>query len=265
MSNKDSTIYQQIRQAKLENRKLLAILLDPDKIVLENLEMLILKINQSPATHIFIGGSVVKNNNIDELIIRIRQFSQFVGRSPLPLVLFPGNPSQISNQADAILFLSLISGRNPDYLITQQVIAAPILKKTQLEIISTGYILVESGNETAVARVSQTKPLHRENLKLALATAQAGEMLGSKLIYLEAGSGAKHAVPLEMIKVVSNNIGIPLIVGGGIVSVQAIQNAYDVGADLVVIGTAFENDIHFFDSFSKNQLTSNRLLNLQTK
>jgi putative glycerol-1-phosphate prenyltransferase len=254
MNNKNNTIYYQICQAKFENRKLLAILLDPDKITWEKLEILISKINQSPATHIFIGGSLVTNTNIDELILKIKQ------KISLPIVLFPGDPSQISDQADAILFLSLMSGRNPDYLIEQQVIAAPILKKTKLEIISTGYILIESGNETAVARVSKTKPLDRENLNLALATAQAGEMLGSKLIYLEAGSGADRSVPLEMIELVSRNVEVPLIVGGGIVSLQGIQKAYGAGADLVVIGTAFENDIHFFDSYLNTERSSSDLI-----
>jgi phosphoglycerol geranylgeranyltransferase len=234
-------IYNNIIQAKAENRKLLAILLDPDKIVWENLGYLIQKINQAPATHIFIGGSHVKNNILDELIFSLKQ------KIRLPIVLFPGNSSQISAKADAILFLSLISGRNPDYLIEHQVKAAPILKKTQLEIISTGYILIESGNETAVARVSETKPLDRNNNDYAMHTAQAGEMLGHKLIYLEAGSGAKKAVPYEMIKKVSNNIEIPLIVGGGIIDLQGIQKAYEAGADLVVIGTAFENDAEFFN------------------
>jgi phosphoglycerol geranylgeranyltransferase len=234
-------IYNAIVQAKTENRKLLAILLDPDKIIWENLEYLIEKINQSPATHIFIGGSHVQNNILDELIIVLKQ------KVSLPVILFPGNPSQISANADAILFLSLISGRNPDYLIEHQVNAVPILKKTQLEIISTGYILIESGNKTAVARVSNTKPLDRNNSDYAMHTAQAGEMLGHKLIYLEAGSGAKQAVPLEMIKKVSNNIEIPLIVGGGIIDLQGIQKAYDAGADLVVIGTAFENNAEFFN------------------
>mgnify|MGYP003608135431 CR=1 FL=1 len=233
-------IYNQILKSKINNQKLLAILLDPDKIDLNNAEVLIEKINQSPATHIFIGGSLVENNILDELIVKIKQ------NCNLPIVLFPGNPSQISDKADAILFLSLISGRNPDFLIDHQVKAAPILKKTQLEIISTGYILIESGTETAVERVSKTKPLDRNNPDLALATAQAGEMLGNKLIYLEAGSGAKQAVPLEMIKKVAQNIEIPLLVGGGIIDLQGIQEAYDSGADLVVIGTAFENDIDFF-------------------
>jgi phosphoglycerol geranylgeranyltransferase len=242
-----TNIYNAIVQAKTENRKLLAILLDPDKIVWENLEYLIQKISQSPATHIFIGGSHVQNNILDELIIRIKEFPPSGGWRGVPIVLFPGNSSQISAKADAILFLSLISGRNPDYLIEHQVRAVPVLKKTQLEIISTGYMLIESGNETAVARVSNTKPLDRNNSDYAIHTAQAGEMLGHKLIYLEAGSGAKQAVPFEMIKKVSKNIEIPLIVGGGIIDLQGIQNAYNAGADLVVIGTAFENDPNFFE------------------
>jgi putative glycerol-1-phosphate prenyltransferase len=218
----------------------LAILLDPDKIIWEQLPVLISKINQSPASHIFIGGSLVKNNIMDELILNIKE------NCSLPILLFPGNPSQISDKADGILFLSLISGRNSDYLIEHQVNAVPILKRTNLEIISTGYLLIESGTETAVERISKTKPLDRNNIEYAVQTAQAGEMLGNKLIYLEAGSGAKQAVSLEMIKMVGSHIEIPLIVGGGITDLQSIQEAYNAGADLVVIGTAFENDINFF-------------------
>jgi phosphoglycerol geranylgeranyltransferase len=251
MRNKDNNIYDQIRQARSENQKLLAILIDPDKVVWADLEYIINKINESPATHIFIGGSLVETSRIDELIIRLKK------KVNLPMVLFPGNPSQISKEAHAILFLSLISGRNSDYLIGHQVEAAPILKQTQLEIISTGYILVDGGNETAVERVSQTKPLDRNNLDLVLATAQAGEMLGNKLIYLEAGSGAKQAVPLEMIDLISKNTEIPLIVGGGIVDLLGIQDAYDSGADLVVIGTAFERDFDFFET-AKYQLIENK-------
>lgn len=236
-----TNIYNNILKSKANNEKLLAILLDPDKIDLNTLELLIEKISQSPATHIFIGGSLVENNILDELVILLKK------QLDLPIILFPGNPSQISSLADGILFLSLISGRNPDFLIEHQVKAAPILKKTQLEIISTGYILIESGTKTAVERVSKTNPLDRNNPDLALATAQAGEMLGNKLIYLEAGSGAKQAVPLEMIKKVAQNIKIPLLVGGGIIDLQRIQKAYDSGADLVVIGTAFENDVDFFN------------------
>jgi putative glycerol-1-phosphate prenyltransferase len=241
MEQKTRTIHHQISDARENGQKLLAILLDPDKIVWENLDHLIGKINASPATHIFVGGSIVESTILEDLIAQLKQ------KTNLPVIIFPGDPSQISPQADAILFLSLLSGRNPDYLIEYQVQAAPILKKTNLEVISTGYILIESGNETAVARVSKTKPLHRDNLDLVLATAQAGEMLGNKLIYLEAGSGAKQPVPLDMIRRISQNVDIPVIVGGGIINLQGIQKAYDAGANLVVIGTAFENDNHFFE------------------
>lgn len=236
------SIYQQILTCKTKGVKLLAILLDPDKLVVENLSNLILKINQSPATHIFIGGSSFDGNHLDELIIQLK------AQINLPFFLFPGNPSQISKDADGILFLTLLSGRNPDYLIEHQVNAVPIIKKTNLEVISTGYILIESGNETAVERVSKTKPLDRNNHEYALQTAQAGEFIGNKLIYLEAGSGAKLSVPEEMITLVAQNIKVPLIVGGGIRSKQEIENAYNAGADLVVIGTAFENDVNFFNS-----------------
>lgn len=242
MKQKIANIYEQIIQAKIDGQKLLAVLLDPDKIVWENLDHLLLKIKQSPATHIFVGGSIVQATILEELMTALKQ------KTNLPVVIFPGDPSQISSQADAILFLSLLSGRNADYLIEYQVQAAPILKKTNLEVISTGYILIESGNETAVARVSKTQPLDRQDLDLVLATAQAGEMLGNKLVYLEAGSGAKEAVPLEMITLVAQNVEIPVIVGGGIVDLQGIQKAYAAGADLVVIGTAFENNSHFFEA-----------------
>ena len=241
MQNKND-IYTQIVNAKAHKKKLLAILLDPDKIVWKQLESLIENINESPATHIFIGGSLVKTNRIDELILRLKK------NIKLPIVLFPGNPSQISKEADGILFLSLLSGRNPDFLIEHQVKAAPILKQTELEIIPTAYLLIESGTITAVEKVSQTKPIARNNLNMTLATAQAAEMMGNKLLYLEAGSGAKNAVPTEMVQLVSQNINIPLIVGGGITSFEQIQKTYELGADLVVIGTAFEEDLHFFKS-----------------
>ena len=240
-----STIYNQILKAKANpeasGEKLLAILIDPDKIDLDNIHRLIEKINQSPATHIFVGGSIVQANIIDELVSEIKK------NCDLPIVLFPGNPSQISAEADGILFLMLLSGRNPDYLVEYQIQAVPILAKTNLEIISTGYILIESGSETAVERVSKTKPLPRNNPEYTAQTAKAGEFIGNKLIYLEAGSGAQNAVPLEMIKSVAEKISIPLIVGGGIRTKKEINAAFEAGADMVVIGTAFENDINFFD------------------
>ena len=235
-------IYSEILLAKKENRKLLAILLDPDKLVVNQLFEICATIKKSPATHIFVGGSSFEGTHLDQLILELKT------QLNLPVVLFPGNLSQISNKADGILFLILLSGRNPDYLIEHQVKAVPILEKTSLEIISTGYILIESGTETAVERVSKTKPLARNNPYYVAQTAKAGQFIGNKIIYLEAGSGAKNAVPLEMIQKVSNSISIPLIVGGGIRSKKQINDAFDNGADLVVIGTAFENDIHFFNS-----------------
>lgn len=236
-----SDIYQNILTAKSKGEKLLAILLDPDKIDWGNLAVLTTKINASPATHLLIGGSQVFSGQIDELITLLKD------KCHLPVILFPGNPSQISLHADGILFLSLLSGRNADFLIGHQTHAAPILKASKLEVIPTGYLLIESGSETAVARVSRTLPLPLRNPETILHTAQAGELLGKKLIYLEAGSGAQKPVPEEIITLVSQHIGIPLIVGGGIKNKKGIAKAFAAGADMVVIGTAFENDLNFFD------------------
>ncbi|WP_309614641.1 geranylgeranylglyceryl/heptaprenylglyceryl phosphate synthase [Flavobacterium sp.] len=233
-------IYNYIFEAKLKNQKLLAILIDPDKVAVESISVLTEKIKQSPATHIFVGGSSFDGHHLDEIIIELKS------EIKLPILLFPGNPSQISAEADGILFLMLLSGRNPDYLVEHQINAVPILEKTKLEIISTGYILIESGSETAVERVSKTKPLSKTNAEYVAQTAKAGELIGNKVIYLEAGSGAQNAVPIEIIKEVSNRISAPLIVGGGIRSKKQIDEAYAAGADLVVIGTAFENDLNFF-------------------
>ena len=233
--------YESIKQSKAAGQKLLSILLDPDKIDWPNLHELVRKINQSPATHLLIGGSQVFSDRIDELTQAIKH------NCGLPVLLFPGNPSQISDKADGILFLSLLSGRNPDFLIGHHVQAAPMLKKTNLEIIPTAYLLIDGGCETAVARVSQTRPLEAGNLPEILATALAGEMLGNQLVYLEAGSGAKFPVSEACIRLVSENISVPLLVGGGITTFDGIRKAQAAGADMVVIGTAFENDLSFFN------------------
>ncbi|WP_291127920.1 geranylgeranylglyceryl/heptaprenylglyceryl phosphate synthase [Flavobacterium sp. UBA7682] len=234
-------VFNQILSFRKKAQKLLAILIDPDKVTVEDISVLTEKINQSPATHIFIGGSSFDGNHLCELVALLKQ------KTTLPILIFPGNPTQISAEADGILFLQLLSGRNSDYLIEHQINAVPILEKTNLEIISTGYILIESGSETAVQRVSKTKPLDRNNYDYAAQTAKAGELIGNKLIYLEAGSGAQKSVPLKMISMVAKRISVPLIVGGGIRSKKGIEDAFNAGADMVVIGTAFENDINFFD------------------
>ncbi len=241
-SNKTTpSLYHDINSTRQRGEKMLAILIDPDKFDLDSAEEKINRIKSTPATHIFVGGSLVKNHDPDKLV-RILKI-----KTALPVILFPGNPSQISLLADGILFLSLLSGRNPDYLIEHQVKAAPILKQSALEIIPTGYILAGTDDTTSVSRISQTKPIPFEEAGKITATAIAGEMMGKKLIYLEAGSGAKQCIPAQLIRKVAQNLNIPLIVGGGITSLQKIQQAYDAGADLVVIGTAFEKDPYFFE------------------
>ena len=234
-------IYNHILQAKYDGNKLLAVLIDPDKFQLKNALQFIDNVNESVITHIFVGGSEVGQNVTQQLVEVIKMLTD------LPIVLFPGDVTQISKDADAILFLSLLSGRNADYLIDKQVQAVPLLEKTQLEVISTGYILIESGKTTAVQRVTNTLPLNRTDVDAITNTAKAGELLGKKLIYLEAGSGATYEVPAEVIESVKNKIDIPLIVGGGIRTKKQIENAFIAGADMVVIGTAFEEDQQFFE------------------
>lgn len=235
-------IYQNIIDAIAKQQKLLAVLIDPDKTLVARVKDFVDKINQSKVTHIFIGGSTVKEDVTESLVIEIKKYTK------LPLIIFPGDSSQISEAANALLFLSLISGRNPEYLIGEHVKSVSVLRGTPLEIIPTGYVLIEGGIETAVQRVTKTKPLGQVNTQEVIDTAKAGELLGMKLIYLEAGSGAKLPVPIAMIKQVKKDITIPLIVGGGIRNVEQLTKAYKAGADMVVIGTAFEKNESFFDS-----------------
>jgi phosphoglycerol geranylgeranyltransferase len=213
----------------------IAVLIDPDKCSPTSIHKTIDICEQCGIKFIMVGGSLV-SNSIDHCIDDIRKISK------LPVVLFPGSLLQISNKADAILLLSLISGRNPEYLIGNHVIASPILKKSKLEIIPTGYILVESGKVTSVQYISNTCPIPSDKIEIAVATAVAGEMLGLKMIYLEAGSGAIKHVPVDMISAVRKNISIPLVVGGGIKTRTQLDNIFDAGANIVVIGNSLEND-----------------------
>jgi phosphoglycerol geranylgeranyltransferase len=238
-------IYQNILLAKQQNKKLLAVLIDPEKIALQNIPLFFEKVHQSIATHIFVGGSTDKNNLTEPVVIAIKKVTK------LPIVLFPGDVTQITDKADGILFLSLISGRNPTYLIEQQIKAVPFLKDSNLEVIPTGYILIDGNKETAVQRVSNTKPIPQNNIDLILHTALAGEFSGKKLIYLEAGSGAVVPADAIIIESLKANLTIPLIVGGGIKTKQQLNIAFESGADLVVIGTAFENDESFFENLKK--------------
>ncbi len=230
-----------INNAKVNNEKLLAILLDPDKVNLNEIPSVITKINNSDANLIFIGGSLLFKNILDQFVAKVKE------NTKLPIVLFPGSAMQITNNADGILFLQLISGRNPEYLISNQVIAAPLLKQTNLEVISTGYMLIESGRETTASYISNTKPIPAHKPEIAMATAMAGEYIGNKLIYMDGGSGALNPISTDIIEKVSKHINLPIIIGGGLKTKSAIKKAHNAGATIVVIGTAFEKNNNLLD------------------
>ncbi|MBK5210127.1 MAG: geranylgeranylglyceryl/heptaprenylglyceryl phosphate synthase [Flavobacteriaceae bacterium] len=233
------TMLKFIQKTAIKKEKLLAILLDPDKTALDKLPQISSRINNLNANFIFVGGSFVENGITDLFVKKLKQLTN------LPIVLFPGDFSQLTNHADALLFLSLLSGRNPEYLIEQQIKSVPFLKNSSLEIIPTGYILIDGGTNSSTQKISKTTPILQENIALAVDTAVAGMYKGKQLIYLEAGSGAKFPVNPALISAVKKNISIPLIVGGGIKTKEQLINAYKSGADLVVVGTAFENNNTF--------------------
>ena len=244
-------IYQDILLAKQHGKQLLAVLIDPEKTSIEQLPTLVKLIHQSIATHIFVGGSTDQHNTIEPVIVALKKATM------LPIIIFPGSANQVTNKADGILFLSLISGRNPEYLIEQQVQSAIQIKESSLEVLPTGYIVVDGGKESAVERVSSSKPICQTNSELILRTALAGEFSGKKIIYLEAGSGAKTPVKSAIISLVKEILTIPLIIGGGIQTVHQLTTAYSAGADLVVIGTAFEKDPTFFNIIKKDSVHEN--------
>lgn len=230
------TIYQHILSQSEAGKKQLAVLIDPDKIQNKDVEKIAINAENSDVDCFFVGGSLLVNNELDQCIKTLK------ANSKIPVILFPGNTMQMSWKADAILFLSLISGRNAEMLIGRHVIAAPHLKMSPLEVISCGYMLIESGKSTAVQYMSNTIPIPSDKMDIAICTAIAGEMLGLKLIYLEAGSGAQQSVPIAIIEQVKQNIRIPLIVGGGIRTPEKANEAATSGADIIVVGTAFENN-----------------------
>lgn len=229
------SIYNQILSKIKSQKKLFALLIDPDKHTDESIKNLITDSNDAQVDYIFIGGSLL-TNCIDHTTELIKNHTK------IPVILFPGSLLQITSKADGMLLLSLISGRNPDLLIGNHVIASAHIKRSGLEVLSTGYILIEGGKSTSVEYMSNTRPIPSEKTDIAIATAIAGEMLGLKLIYLEAGSGAKNTLTFDMVKGVKENISIPLIVGGGLKTSDDIKNSLSAGADIVVVGTAIEND-----------------------
>lgn len=225
-------------------KRKIGLLIDPDKHSnLPALKETIQKANGAGVDYFLVGGSLVFNS-VDPVIEIIKEISD------IPVLLFPGSIIQVSTKADGILLLSLISGRNAELLIGNHVAAAPFLRQSGLKILPTGYMLIEGGVTTSVEYVSNTRPIPRNKTDIAVATALAGEMLGLQYIYLDAGSGAQHHVPIDMVRQVRKNIRIPLIVGGGIRNEDSLRQVCNAGADMVIIGTAFESNIQAISRFT---------------
>lgn len=229
-------IYKYLQNTIQEKGAAYLILLDPDKIQEDKLISFVRHCEKSGVDGFLIGGSLMINDNMESFIKLVKNSSK------LPAIIFPGSVSQVISAADAILFLSVVSGRNAEHLIGKHVLAAPIIKKSGIEPISTGYILVESGSTTTAVYMSGSLPVPRNKPEIAASTALAAEYLGMKLIYLEAGSGADQSVPDEMVKAVTNQVSIPVIVGGGIRNPQTARQKVENGASIIVTGNFFENE-----------------------
>ncbi len=234
--NNNNNIYSSILEAKQQGKKKFVVLIDPDNVRLGKLDKVIELSKSANVDYFFIGGSLVVNDMLDMVLANIKKTTD------IPMVLFPGNSFQLSYKADGLLFLSLISGRNAELLIGKHVITAPFLKISPLEIMSTGYMLVDGGISTTVQYMSNTIPIPANKDDIALCTAMAGELLGMKMIYMDAGSGAKNPISTSMIDAVSSAIDIPLIVGGGIRTPEKAYENVKAGADVIVVGNAIEKD-----------------------
>ena len=241
MSN---AIYNSITGIQSKGRKSFAVLVDPDKVGERQLVELAALAVEASVDYLLVGGSLVVSNHLDEVVQQIKK------ECDIPVVLFPGSPNQVSRYADALLYLSLISGRNAELLIGQHVISAPMVRQSGLEIMPTGYMVIDGGAPTTVSYISNANPIPADKNEIAVCTAMAGEMLGMKLIYMDAGSGARRPITEEMIEAVSKHISIPLIVGGGITSPEKAYRNCRAGADLIVIGNAIEKDINLIREMS---------------
>lgn len=228
-------LYNNLVERKKQNKKSFAVLIDPDGVDVNSIEKIISISLEANVDYFFVGGSLVLSNKLDECIQQLK-------KSQIPVILFPGSPSQVSKYADALLYLSLISGRNPELLIGQHVVSAPFVKNSGLEIIPTGYMVVDGGAPTSVSYMSNAAPLPADKTDIAMCTAMAGEMLGLKIIYMDAGSGAKFPISEKMIEKVSSNIEVPLIIGGGIIDPEKAYLNCKAGADVIVVGNAIEKD-----------------------
>lgn len=237
-------IYQSMLSKKLKGQKSFAVLIDPDKVNNKILDELVHLSVQANVDYLLVGGSLVVSNHLDECILHIKK------NCDIPVILFPGSPSQISRYADALLYLSMISGRNPELLIGQHVISAPFVKQSGLEIISTGYMVIDGGAPTTVSYISNALPIPSDKNEIAMCTAMAGEMLGMKLIYMDAGSGAKRVVSEAMIEKVAKCIEVPLVVGGGILNPERAYCNCKAGADIIVVGNAIEKKATLINEMS---------------
>lgn len=236
LTEMNKTILHKIHQARKDKKKLLAILIDPDTPDENQLKEIAGHINNANADLIFIGGSLLTRDTLDDCVTAIKKHTH------VPAVLFPGSVMQVTPRADAILFLSLISGRNPDLLIGNQVIAAPYIRQSKLEVLPTGYMLIDCGRQTTAGYMSNSFPIPHNKPEIAACTALAGEMLGLQLIYMDGGSGADSPVSADMIREVRNTVDIPIIIGGGIRSAEAAIDICEAGADIVVVGNASEKN-----------------------
>lgn len=230
------SIYASLQEKKSKKQKSFAVLLDPDKLDDSDCKKMVKLGIDHKIDYFFVGGSLLTDDSLARTIALAK------AQSTIPVVIFPGSNTQICKEADAILLLSLISGRNADALIGQHVIAAPILKQSGLEILSTGYMLVDCGRPTTVSYISNTTPIPYDKPSIAACTAMAGEMLGLKLIYLDGGSGALNPIGADMIRLVRKSVEAPIIVGGGINTREKAYNALMAGADVVVVGNGIEKN-----------------------
>jgi phosphoglycerol geranylgeranyltransferase len=257
MIQKEKKILNTLSERRARGLKSFAVLLDPDKVNdKSSCQKLIHMSIENKVDFFFVGGSLIIDDNYNSIVKQIKDSCN------IPVVLFPGSNMHINLNADAILFLSLISGRNPELLIGQHVVAAPILKKSRLEVIPTGYMLVNSGNSTAVSYMSNTSPIPNNKPSIAACTAMAGEMLGLRMIYLDAGSGALEAVSPKVINMVRKSVDIPLIVGGGIRSSVLATEALQAGADMVVVGNGIEKNPNLLIEVSNTVTEMNASLNI---
>jgi len=229
-------IYSSLAEKKKQGKKSFAVLIDPDKVNNLLLDELIKLSLEAKVDYFLVGGSLVVSSNLDQCIQHIKR------NCNIPVILFPGSPLQLCKDADALLYLSLISGRNPELLIGQHVVSAPFVKQSGLEIMPTGYIVIDGGAPTTVSYISNATPVPSDKNEIALCTAMAGEMLGMKLIYMDSGSGAKRPITESMIELVSKNISSPLIIGGGIIHPEKAYLNCKAGADVIVVGNAIEKD-----------------------